>query len=97
MTTINKGDLYMIKQAHLTTSDAASDAVLPLARRCSYSLAKQFALLLCVAEQAVKRFSKPLASFSASRLKGFCALGVPHTHFILRGGGTNQQLTGRCA
>jgi hypothetical protein len=84
----------MTKAAYLIASDAASDAVLPPARRCSCALPKHFALLLCIAERVVKRFSKPLAAFKSPRSG---ALGRGDYLFILRGGETYRQRTGHDA
>ena len=58
----------MTKTAHLIVSDAASDAVLPLARRCSYTRRKQFAHIWGITAPVVKRFSKPLATSASAML-----------------------------
>jgi hypothetical protein len=61
----SEGD-HMTKKPHLIVSDAASDAVLPLAQHCGYTRRKQLACIFRIAERAVKRFSKPPATCAAA-------------------------------
>ncbi|HSY26465.1 MAG TPA: hypothetical protein VK832_03095 [Burkholderiaceae bacterium] len=63
----SEGD-NMTKTAHLIVSDAASDAVLQSARRCTYTRCKQFARILGITERVGQRFSKPLATSASAML-----------------------------
>jgi hypothetical protein len=85
--------IIVTKIAYLVVSDAAGDAVLPLARRCSYTRRKQLPGIFRIAECLVKRFSKP--PHAAGRRSG--ALGWAAISTILRSGMTYRQPAGRGA